>query len=144
MADAALASQPRSVVEPSRFERSPVRSVNPSLRTESIGQTFGARFSGGVSQTQASDTNSIPASFPEVRIREGLLATGASLLLAETRTAEATAPFTPLSNVDTALTSYENVQAQIRESLVGKGTGRSDFVQDSGSRTVPVGSNSLK
>ncbi|UTW58442.1 hypothetical protein KFE96_16725 [Kordiimonas sp. SCSIO 12603] len=128
MADAAFASQSRVATEPTRFERTPVRGTNPSLRPQTVAHTFASRFP-ETSETGQDNTapQAIPAQFEPAG--SGLLATGTGLLLAETRTAEAAAPFVAPTRIGNALNSYRETQAQIRESLQGRSGGNSSFVQ---------------
>lgn len=129
MADAAFASQSRIVTEPTRFDRTPVRGTNPSLRPQTVAHTFASRFPEAEETGQDNTARQASAVQTDVPANGGLLATGTGLLLAETRTAEANAPFVAPTRVGNALNSYRETQTQIRENLQGRGLGNSSFVQ---------------
>ena len=129
MADAAFASQSRIVTEPTRFERTPVRGTNPSLRPQTVAHTFASRFPETAETGQDNSVQQVPVVQADAPANGGLLATGTGLLLAETRTAEANATFVAPTRVGNALNSYRETQTQIRESLQGRASGNSSFVQ---------------
>lgn len=138
MADAAFASQPQNVAEPTKFGRASVRSANPSARLQPFLNSFANRFQVNENTAEVLENTTELVLFQSNINSGGLLGSGTGLLLAETRTAEANAPFAAPTVIGTALNSYRDAQMQIRENLQGKAGIDSAFLQISAVRSLAV------
>lgn len=92
--------------------RGPVQAVRP---VEAAG-AFQQNLTNSGATTQVTGLAQSQQQKPDSK---GLLSTGVQMMLAETRTQEAGAPFVPQSNVDRALDSYVSTQAKVRETIRG-------------------------
>lgn len=104
--------------------------VGGAERTRSRGPVDSARSTAGVGQRAfgASFADSA-ASLPPIsndqmaRTGNGLLSTGVQILLAETRSQEAAAPFVAPSKVGQAINVYLETQGQVRDTIRANGGG---------------------
>lgn len=110
MADAALAPSSRVATNVSRVERPSARGAVDAVRPAGAAAAF--------QQNLGAADNVVPVTpAQEQPSGNGLLSTGVQMILAETRTQEANAPFVPPSNVGRALNSYLETQAKVRETI---------------------------
>jgi len=113
MADAALATSSRVATNVSRSERSsgrgPISPVRPVSETDAFQRNL---------ETPAFNRSSTVLSAATEQVSgSSLLSTGVERLLAETRTQEAGASFTPPSRISLALNSYVTTQAKVRDTI---------------------------
>lgn len=112
MVDGVLSAQAQSASGVGKSERSSARGpVQPVRATTATGQrAFGESFAEATGSFTAPSNDQAP-------VGNGLLSTGVQVLLAETRSQEAAAPFTPASNVGRALDVYQETQTQVKETI---------------------------
>ena len=114
MADTALAMQSRNAAHVSQVERSslggpsrPVRAVSPT-----------GVFQSSISTAQAGISKSAAlAQKPQAAAGRGLLSNSVHILLAETRTQEATSSYVSSSSVGPALERYTTAQTKVKETI---------------------------
>ena len=118
MVDSVLARQAQTVSGADKSERVKARDPAGPIRPLAAGsrRAFGA----GISQTA---TVLAPASNDQAATSGGLLSTSVQILLAETRSQEAAAPFVPTSKLDGAINAYVETQGQVRETIRANGGG---------------------
>ncbi|MBL4838042.1 MAG: hypothetical protein JKY34_10735 [Kordiimonadaceae bacterium] len=114
MADTTSAMQSRNAGHVSQVERSslrgPVRPVRPASPA--------GVFQSSISTAQAGISKSAAlAQKPQPAAGRGLLANSVHILLAETRTQEATSSFVPSSSVGPALERYTAAQTKVKETI---------------------------
>jgi len=112
MVDGVLAPRAQSASGVDRAERANTRGPVGAVRAVSpAGQrAFGAGFTESVSVLP-------PASNDQVASGNGLLSTSAQILLAETRSQEASAPFVAPSKIGQAIDTYIETQGQVRDTI---------------------------
>ena len=118
MVDSVLASQARNASGVGKAERASVRDPVGSVRPASSGveRAFGAGLAEAspILQPPSNDQTSANDQTP---VGNGLLSTSVQILLAETRSQEALAPFAPSSRFGQAINSYTETQSQVRETI---------------------------
>jgi hypothetical protein len=120
MVDGVLSAQAQNASAVGRSERSSARGpVQPVRGSSATGQrAFGASFA-------EASASFLPASNDQTTdqpaVGGGLLSTGVQVLLAETRSQEAAAPFVPPSNVDRAINVYLETQSQVKDTIRSAG-----------------------
>jgi len=118
MVDSVLAPQAQTVSGAGKAERvkarDPAGVARPSAGASQ--RAFGAGFSQSVTVLPTASNDQAPAG-------GGLLSTGVQILLAETRSEEASAPFVPSSKLDNAINTYVETQGQVRETIRANGGG---------------------
>jgi len=112
MVDSVLAQKAQTASASGRAERVNARGpVEPVRGTSGTGQqAFGASFSDATSILQAPVND-------QVVTGNGLLSTSVQIMLAETRSQEAAAPFVAPSKLGQAINVYIETQGQVRETI---------------------------
>jgi hypothetical protein len=112
MVDSLLASQAQRASGVGKAEHANVRApVGAGRSAEAGGQrVFGERVA-------VNNVIPLPAAKDKVKVGNGLLSTSVQILLAETRSQEAVAPFVAPSKLGQAINTYIETQGQVRDTI---------------------------
>jgi len=112
MVDGVLTAQAQNASGVGRSDRAGARGpVQPVRGVSATGQrAFGESFAEAAGALY-------PPSNDQPTVGGGLLSTGVQVMLAETRSQEAAAPFAPPSNIGRAINVYLETQTQVRDTI---------------------------